>query len=117
MQVIENIVKIMEKKGITAYKLEKEADINATTFYNWKNGKQPPADKLYKIITYLGVTPNEIFGYESNESLTENEKELLEHFKKLPEREQIRFIGRVEEAAIKYQTDRRELESSDSKIG
>lgn len=105
MEVIENIIKIMQEKGITAYKLEKEANINATTFYNWKNGKQPPADKLYKIITYLGVSPNEIFGYDSEISLTENEKELLEQFRKLPDREQIKFIGRLEEAALSYQND------------
>ena len=114
MEIIENIIKIMEKQGITAYKLEKEAGINATTFYNWKNGKQPPADKLYKIITYLGVTPNEIFGYETEEQLSENEKELLEQFRKLPEREQIKFIGRLEEAANNFTIKN---ESSDTKIG
>ena len=97
MNVIENLIKIMNSKGITAYQLEKEVGINQTTFYNWKKGKQPPADKLYKIITHLEVTPNELFGYPSTPELTENEKELLELFKQLPEREQIKFIARLED--------------------
>lgn len=117
MAVIDNIIKIMSEKNITAYKLEKDISINAATFAHWKSGTQPPADKLEKIISYLKVTPNEIFGYKAETELNENEKELLEHFKKLPEREQIKFIARVEDAAIKYQTEHREIESSDSKIG
>lgn len=117
MDIIENICKIMNEKGISAYKLEKDAGINATTFYNWKNGKQPPADKLLKIITYLGVTPNELFGYSQEQKLNENEIELLKYFKLLPEREQIKFIGRVEEAAQQYNKNTKECQSSNSKIG
>ena len=97
MNVIENLLKIMNLKGITAYQLEKDVGINQTTFYNWKKGKQPPADKLHKIITYLEVTPNEIFGYPTAPVLTENETELLNLFKQLPEREQIKFIARLED--------------------
>ena len=55
------------------------------------------ADKLEKIIEYMKVSPNEIFGYQSDSFLTENEQELLEQFRKLSERDQIKFIGRIEE--------------------
>lgn len=101
MSVIENIIRIMESKGITAYKLEKDIGINAATFNHWKNGTQPPADKLEKIISYLKSSPNEVFGYENIE-LTENEQELLELFRQLPEREQIKCIGRLEEIYKQY---------------
>ncbi len=97
MAVIENIIKIMNQKGITAYKLEKETGINAATFTHWKNGTQPSADKLEKIIEYMKVSPNEIFGYQNDTFLTENEQELLEQFRKLSDRDQIKFIGRIEE--------------------
>ena len=117
MAVIDNIIRIMAEKNITAYKLQKDTNINAATFAHWKTGTQPPADKLEIIISYLKSTPNEVFGYKTETELNENEKELLEHFKKLPEREQIKFIARVEDAAVKYQTEHRELKSSDSKIG
>lgn len=101
MQIIDNIIKIMEQKGITAYQLEKDTGIKQSTFWNWKNGSQPAADKLQIIILYLGVTPNEIFGYKNIE-LTENEQELLELFRLLPEREQIKCIGRLEEIYKQY---------------
>lgn len=117
MQIIEMLEKIMKDKNITAYQMEKDIGISQTTFSNWKRGRQPSVDKIQIIIPYLGVTPNEVFGYQTEAELNENEKELLEHFKKLPEREQIKFIARVEDAAIKYQAEHRELESSDSKIG
>lgn len=96
MNIIENLLKIMEVKNITPYKIEKEIGIKQATFSAWKKGTQPTLDKFIKLLKYLEVTPNEIFGYESI-TLTENEKEMLELFKKLPEREQIKFIGRLED--------------------
>lgn len=102
MCVIDNLVNIMASKGISAYQLEKDVGINQTTFYNWKKGKQPPADKLQKIITYLEASPNEVFGYESFDTLTDNDKELLQLFHQLPEREQVKLIGKVEDIIEKY---------------
>ena len=102
MCVIDNLVNIMASKGISAYQLEKDVGINQTTFYNWKKGKQPPADKLQKITTYLEVSPNEVFGYESFDTLTDNDKELLQLFHQLPEREQVKLIGKVEDIIEKY---------------
>ena len=104
MNIVENIEKIMKIKKITAYQLEKDIGISQNTFSNWRKGRQPSVDKIAKIIPYLGVTPNELFGYESTELLTDNEKELLNLFQKLPDREQIKFIGRLEDAVDKYNT-------------
>lgn len=101
MNVIENLIKIMENKQISAYKIQKEAGIKCSTITSWKKGAQPPADKIDILCRYLAISPNELFGYESI-SLTENEKEMLEHFKKLPEREQIKFIGKLEDKANQF---------------
>ena len=92
----------METKHISGYRMEKEAGINQSTLGSWRKGSQPPADKLDKICQYLGVTPNELFGYETPIFLTENEKELLDLFKRLPEREQIKIIGRLEDKVSQY---------------
>lgn len=96
MNIIGNIIKIMENKGITPYKMEKDIGIKQTTFISWKKGSQPPADKLIKIIQYLEVTPNELFGFSDIIELTENDKEMIKLFKKLPDREQIKIIVRIE---------------------
>lgn len=102
MKIIENIIKLMEEKDKTPYRMEKDIGIKQTTFISWKKGSQPPADKIIKIAQYLEVTPNEIFGYETPIFLTENEKELLELFKRLPDREQIKFIGRLEDKVSQF---------------
>lgn len=98
MNIIDNIIKIMDIKGITAYRLEKETGIKQTTFLSWKRGAQPSADKLIKMIEYIGVSPNELFGYETTYNLSENDKEMLELFQQLPEREQYKYIARLEDA-------------------
>jgi len=119
MKIIENITKIMKEKGITAYQLEKDTGIRQTTFSKWKSGSQPAADKLETVIHYLQVSPNEIFGYNDPEDprpvpeqLTENEKELLKYFRKLPDREQIKEIGRVEDRAKQFQEQQQEYINS-----
>ena len=97
MKLIENIEKIMKIKGISAYQIEKDIGIRQTTFQGWKRGSEPSADKIIKLLQYLEVSPNELFGYSDIINLTDNEKEMLNLFKQLPEREQIKFIARLED--------------------
>ncbi len=98
MELITNILKILEEKKISIYKFCKEAGISQTTFHNWKTGTQPAADKIYKILTYLEVTPNELYGYEKiKKDLSDNEQEMLDLFRSLPDREQVKEIGRLED--------------------
>ena len=101
MTFIEKIVKIMQERGITAYQLEKDTGIRQSTFAKWKNGTQPTLDKVITILNYFQVSADEIFDLNNNH-LTENERELLELFQQLPEREQIKFIGKLEDTAEKF---------------
>ena len=117
MQFIDVLLKIMNERNISGYQLEKDTGIKQATLGKWKKGSMPTIDKLIILINYFQVSADEMLGFQYKNTLTENEKELLEHFKKLPEREQIKFIARVEDAAIKYQTEHREIKSSDSMIG
>lgn len=117
MNFIDTLLKLMNERNVSGYQLEKDTGIKQATLGKWKKGSLPTIDKLIILINYFQVTADELLGIQPKNTLTENEKELLEHFRKLPEREQIKFIARVEDAAIKYQTDRREIKSSDSKIG
>ncbi len=48
-------VDLLEKNGITAYKVAKETGIAQSTLSDWKNGiSQPKIDKLKKIADYFG---------------------------------------------------------------
>lgn len=96
MDIISNIEKIMKEKKITAYMLEKDIGLNQATFRGWKRGSQPAIDKLLLVIKYLDITPNEALGYDIR-LMSDLEKDMIYKFRKLPELEQIKFIGRIED--------------------
>lgn len=59
---------LIEKKGVTAYKVSKDTKIPANTFTDWKNGRSKPKfDKLLILAKYFGV-PVEYFAETEAES-------------------------------------------------
>ena len=101
MQFIENLIKIMDERQITAYQLEKDTGIKQATFGKWKKGSQPTLDKILIILNYFQVSADELLDTNLT-NLSENDKELLELFHQLPEREQVKLIGKVEEIIEKF---------------
>lgn len=58
---------LLEKRGVTAYRVAKETNISSTTISDWKSGKYTPKiGKLQKIANYFNV-PVEYFLVEDNE--------------------------------------------------
>ncbi len=112
MDFIKNLENLIKEKGITRTKLAKDIGISEGTIRSWLEGKMPSIDKVIKISQYFTVDINMLLGIE-RQDLTTNEKELLKNFRQLPEREQIKFIARVEDAAALYSNTK----SSESKIG
>lgn len=52
----EVFVRLLEKYGVTAYKVSKATGIAGSTFTDWKNGRSTPKqDKLQRIADYFGV--------------------------------------------------------------
>lgn len=48
---------LLQKYGVTAYKVAKEARVTQTALSNWKNGRNTPSTTtLQKIADYFGVT-------------------------------------------------------------
>lgn len=116
--VIQRILNKLEEKNIKESKLAEYLGINKSVVYAWRRREtNPPVEYLEQICTLLNVSIEWLVtGKEkpNTNNLTENEKELLQHFQKLPDREQIKFIGRIEDAAARYQE---EETSSASKTG
>lgn len=53
----EIFLKLLDEKGVTAYKVGKETGIASSTFTDWKNGRSvPKQEKLQKIADYFGVS-------------------------------------------------------------
>lgn len=102
MNFINKLTQILENKHITDYKFCKDLGLSKNSINHWKNGSYPTIDKLEKIITYLEISPYDLLEVETKEKssgLTELEKELLQYFRAMPEREQLRYIGKLEDAA------------------
>lgn len=113
--VIENLCKIMNEKGITAYKIEKDIGIKQTTFNSWKKGAQPTADKLEKIIRYIGVSADEIF-FGEKESFTSDEIELIEKYRLLEANDKFEIKGIMKLKLQKLPPDRDEAEPQEEKL-
>ena len=101
---IERLLETLEKKGISQYKMCKDLQIGQSTISSWKKGKMPTIDKLILIVQYLEISADYLLGLSDMElrELNQREKEMLKNFNDLPEEEQIRFLGRIEEIAERY---------------
>lgn len=113
MGIYERIQEKATEKGISIKALEKEVGIGNGIIRRW-NESSPQCNKLLLVANYLQVSLEWLVTGEINTQLTENERELLENFNILPEREQIKFIGKIEEISRQYKNRGKSL---DSKIG
>ena len=89
----DNFVKIIQEKGITAYRVAKETGISPTVFSDWKSGKSfPKIDKIKKIANYLNISEDYLLGksdspYALDEQLSGIEFALYGEVKDLTEEE------------------------------
>lgn len=113
MAFIDRLMEALKEKGISQYRLCKDLEIGQSTISSWKTGKTPTADKIIAIVRYLEVSADWILEIDNKKinEFTKEEKELIEYFRKLPEREQSRELGRLEAKAEQYQ-EQEKLSSS-----
>lgn len=109
MTYTQKIIEIIQEKHLTNYKICKDLGLPHQTIDNWKKGSKPNIEVFVQVIKYLGISANELFEIED---MPENERELLENFRNLPEREQIKWIGRLEDAAAQYKTSELEQQAA-----
>lgn len=95
---LERIESIRSKKGISKYKLAKDAKIPYSTLTNmYKKDTMPTLPTLQKICEGLDITMAQFFSDEgSNVELTQNQKELLVLWESLPVNLQARALGYME---------------------
>ena len=114
MGIYERIQEKTTEKGISIKKLEQEVGIGNGIIKRW-NTSSPQCNKILLVANYLQVSLDWLVTGKNSEELTENEKEMLKNYRMLPEREQIKFIGKLEDIAIQY--NQGQEKSSNSKIG
>ncbi|MBQ5320295.1 MAG: helix-turn-helix domain-containing protein [Oscillospiraceae bacterium] len=105
MSLINNILDILKDKHKKQSELCTYLGINTSTMTNWKNrDTDPPAKYIIPICEFLSISPYYLLtGKEKSPSLPNDEQELLSYYKKLPEREKQRLIGRASALAELYE--------------
>lgn len=105
MTICERMFSELDQKGLTAYALCKHLGVKTNTTTSWKQrGTDPPAKYIAQICEFLGCSLEYLLtGQEAEKApvpgMSENGREMLELYEKLPEREQILLIGRLQEMA------------------
>lgn len=80
----EKIEKIIKQRHITLNQLAKGAGIPQSGTSRWKKGSMPSSELLVKICKYLDVSADYLLDLDETPPpliLTDQEKELLEHFR------------------------------------
>ena len=107
MTICERLFHELDARNLTAYALSKFIGVNTTTTTNWKQrGTDPPAKYIAPICDFLGCSMSYFLTGSDTEpettkapapGLSENGREMLELYEKLPEREQVLLLGRLQE--------------------
>lgn len=112
-------VELLQKRGISAYKLSKDIEVSEAVISQWKNGTAlPKYDSIKKLSKYLKVSSDYLLEIEDNKPSIENsnianvggtntininksenvsylEMELIQEIKKLSKAEQIKLLEQL----------------------
>lgn len=107
MTFAENLKRICKLRGTNPTSLCKELGLSTSKVNAWYNGSLPKQEVMISLAEKLECSVMDFFSegdiHETKKildsSLSENELEILAYFKLLPEREQIKWIARLEDAA------------------
>ena len=111
---IEKLEKIINEKNITMNRLAKNAGFSQTSTDRWKKGSLPSAEALIKVCKYLNVSADYLLDLDTEAPppiLTDQEQELLEHFRQCSPGERQSILLLASAGAAKAE---QEKESSNS---
>ena len=110
----ENLEKILKQKNLTLNKLAKGTGLAQSPTSRWKNGTIPNGETIIKICKYLEISSDYLLDLnpEAPPTLTDQEQELLEHFRQCSPGEQDSILLLAKAGAAKAE---QEKESSNSK--
>lgn len=110
----ENLIQILQEKNLTLNKLAKGAEIAQSPTSRWKNGTIPNGETIIKICKYLNVSADYLLDLDETPPpiLTDQEQQLLEHFRQCSPGEKESILLLANAGAVKAE---QEKESSNSK--
>ena len=93
MDVRERLRQLMDERGWSIYKVAKEADIPWSTIRNmYKRSTDPSISTLESICKSMGMTLSQFFDDQNEMSLNDEQRQLLETWSKLGDKEKILVI-------------------------
>lgn len=86
MNIAEKIQEILDKKGISSYKMCKDIGMPQATFTKWKNeNKNPSIDRIILIAQYLDISIDELTGIKKTEKFISSEEiKTIEAYREAP---------------------------------
>ncbi len=104
MSMVDRISELTHKKGLSISALEKAVGLGNGIIGKWKK-QSPSCDKLKLVADYLNTTIDFLLTGEED-TLTQNETEMIKIFQNFSDREQVKIIGRMEEwLEVKHQRE------------
>lgn len=102
MCIVDIIKQLSNAQGMSITTLEQTVGLGNGTIGKWRK-QSPSCDKLKLVADYLSVSIDYLLtGEDKSPSLPNDELELLAYYKELPEREQMKLIGRASALAEVY---------------
>ena len=101
-KIVENIQKICKEKGTTPTEAARESGAGSTLVTNMKKkGTMPSIEKIYLLSSYLGVTMNELVGYDIvSESRGPEQPYLVRQYNSLSQKAQEEVMAFIEFKAM-----------------
>ncbi|MGN1202074.1 MAG: S24 family peptidase [Eubacterium sp.] len=101
--MVDRIIALIKQKGLSINAVEKQLGFGNGAIKRFSTSS-PSADKIIILSNFLNVSTDYLLlGEEKSPSLSDDEQELLNCYKKLPERERQRLIGRALTLAEVYE--------------
>lgn len=110
-EISSRIDNALSEKQITRAELSRQTGIPVTTIKSWISGAIPNAEAAYKVAQYLGVTVEWLVtGIETNQTeikkYTEQERELIDIFRNLDERDKNAVITLAQSLESQYSSSK-----------
>lgn len=109
----EKLEQLLKEKHLTLNKLAKGAGFAQSPTTRWKTGTMPNAETLVKICKYLNVSADYLLDLDETppQILTDQEQELLEHFRQCSPGEQQSILLLANAGADKAEQEKESLNS------
>lgn len=109
----EKLEQLLKEKHLTLNKLAKSAGFAQSPTTRWKTGTMPNAETLVKICKYLNVSADYLLDLDETPPpiLTDQEQDLLEHFRQCSPGEQQSILLLANAGATKAEQEKESLNS------